>query len=85
MTENTPFEIQYVHNGIVETANIHPCCREDNVVDYAVWQNNKLIFTMTRDMVDKNHWAIAMKNADDDFDNEMVQHIGGAIDHHQNH
>ncbi|MBC7933945.1 MAG: hypothetical protein H7Y86_01110 [Rhizobacter sp.] len=83
MTATTPFEIQYIHNGVIETANIQPCCKEENVVDYAVWQNDKLIFTMTRDMVNQDHWAIALKNADDSFEDEMVQHIGAAIDQHQ--
>ena len=83
MTETTPFDVQYEHNGVIATANIHPCCKEDNVVDYAVWQNDKLIFTMTRDMVDKDHWAIALKNSDDSFEDDMVQHIGAAIDQHQ--
>jgi hypothetical protein len=83
--DTTPFDVQFMHNGIIQNANIHPCCKEDNIVDYAVWQNNKLIFTMTRDMVDRDHWSIALKNADDDFEDDLVQQVGAAIDYHQSH
>lgn len=81
--DTSPFNIEYLHNGTRHIANVHPCCKEDNVVDYAIWQNDKLLFTMTHDMVNKNHWSIALKNADDSFADEMVQRIGAAIDQHQ--
>ncbi|RYD74262.1 MAG: hypothetical protein EOP53_18610 [Sphingobacteriales bacterium] len=83
MIDSKPFDIEYLHNGSQQRANIQPCCKENNIVDYAVWQNGKLHFTITRDMVDKHHWSIAIKNADDDFDEEMIQNIGAAIEYHQ--
>lgn len=83
MIDSKPFDIKFVHGQTQHTANIQPCCKENNIVDYAVWQNGKLAFTMTRDMVDKHHWSIALKNADDQFDEEMVQSIGAAIEQYQ--
>ncbi|RYY68644.1 MAG: hypothetical protein EOO13_11725 [Chitinophagaceae bacterium] len=83
MDTTTPFDVQYLHNGVIESARIHPCCKEDNIVDYAIWQGEKMLFTMTRDMVDRHHWSIAIKNADDDFEDELIQNIGAAIEHHQ--
>ncbi len=75
----TPFNITYLHQGVLAEVTIHPCCREDNVFDYAVWIKGKLAFTITRDMEDNAHWVIALKNADDEFDERMVQEIGAAI------
>lgn len=79
-----PFDIKYQHNGLIESATIHPCCNDNNVVDYAVWQNGKLSFTITRDTDDTNYWKIALKNSDDIFDEELVQNIGAAVHQHQN-
>lgn len=81
--DTSPFTIQYLQDGEVHTASIHPCCKEDNIVDYAVWQNDKLLYTITRDVHDDRHWVIALKNADDDFDASMVQQVGMAIEQHQ--
>ncbi len=83
MNDTLAFNIQFTHNGIEHTAIIHPCCNENNIVAYAVWQDGKLVFTITRDMVDKHHWSIALKNADDHFDDSMIQKIGGAIEKHE--
>ncbi|MEP6675556.1 MAG: hypothetical protein ABJA78_10385 [Ferruginibacter sp.] len=71
----TPFTIPY-QSGVAE---IRPCCKEDNVVDYAVWTENKLAFTITRDPDDEDRWVIAMKNADDNFSDELVQETGKKI------
>lgn len=81
--DTTPFDITYLHNGIEKKATIHPCCREDNIVDYAVWQNDKLSFTITRDPSDPGYWVVALKNADDDFEEEMIQAIGTAVSRHK--
>lgn len=78
-----PFDIYYRHNNSIETATIQPCCTEDNVVDYAVWQNGKLSFTITRDSDDKDFWKVALKNSDDSFDEELVQNIGASIHQHE--
>jgi len=75
----TPFFIQYNSNGIPATAEIRPCCREDNVVDYAVWQNGKLAFTITKGN-SNNNWVVALKNADEFIDDDMVQEIGKGIE-----
>lgn len=83
MIDNKAFDIEFKYNQTKQTATIQPCCKENNIVDYAVWQNGKLAFTITRDMIDRHHWSIALKNADDHFDESMIQSIGAAIEHHQ--
>lgn len=75
----TPFNVLYTVCGAESIAEIRPCCREDNVVDYAVWIDKKLGFTITRDTNQPEHWVIAMKNADTDINDDMVQSIGEAI------
>ena len=77
--DTTPFTIQFAHLGETETAEIQPCCREDNVVDYAVWIDDKLVFTIARRPGNDQRWVVALKNADDDFDDELVQNIGAEI------
>jgi hypothetical protein len=81
--DTTPFNISYQHNGMIENVSIHPCCNDNNIVDYAVWQNGKLSFTITKDNHDISRWKIALKNSDDTFDDELVQNIGAAIHQHQ--
>ena len=73
-----PFNIEYTVNGAVRKAEIRPCCREDNVVDYAVWLDGKLAFTVTKDTA-IGRWVVALKNADEIIDDEEVQQIGNAI------
>lgn len=82
--DTTPFEISYQHHGIFKKVTIHPCCKEENIVDYAVWENGRLSFTITKDNHDTNRWNIALKNSDDIFEDELVQNIGAAIHQHQN-
>lgn len=74
----TPFTIYYAFRNSLYTAEIRPCCREDHVVDYAVWIEHLLAFTITK-QTDNGNWVIALKNADDDIDYEMVQVIGAEI------
>ena len=76
----TPFQVRYEQNGMVEEAEIRPCCREDNIVDYAVYIQGKLAFTITRNVQQPKHWVIAMKNADEVVDEKTVQLIGAEID-----
>jgi len=76
----TPFQIRYEQNGMVEEAEIRPCCREDNIVDYAVYIQGKLAFTITRNVQQPKHWVIAMKNADEVIDEAAIQLIGAEID-----
>ncbi len=75
----TPFEVAFLHHGNFTTAEVHPCCKEDNVVDYAIWMNKKLAFTITRSVTNKDHWVVALKNADDEIDDTIIQQIGKSI------
>jgi hypothetical protein len=74
----TPFIIGYKVNNNIQQAEIRPCCREDNVVDYAVRISGKLTFTITRDVIN-DRWVVALKNADEIIDDDEVQRIGNAI------
>jgi hypothetical protein len=76
----TPFIISYRQNGIEKRAEIRPCCREDSIVDYAVYTNGRLNFTITRNVDHPKHWVIAMKNADEEIGEDAVQSIGAEID-----
>lgn len=77
----TPFTVYFQYASRWDSAEIRPCCREDNVVDYAIWKNGKLVFTITRVKTGvDHHWVIALKNADDEVDNELVQILGAEID-----
>lgn len=78
--DTTPFIISYKLNGMVKSAEIRPCCREDNIVDYAVYVDGRLNFTITRNVNYPKHWVIAMKNADEDIEEDAVQSIGAEID-----
>ena len=75
----TPFDVSYLYRDDRRSVQIHPCCREDNVVDYAVWEDGKLLFTITRSR-DTKKWVVALKNADDEIDDELVQLIGAEIE-----
>jgi len=77
--DTSAFTINFIHKDKPVTAEIHPCCREDNVVDYAVWMDDKLAFTITREPENRGHWVIALRNADDEFDDDMIQSIGTRI------
>ncbi|MEO6722794.1 MAG: hypothetical protein ABIN67_20670 [Ferruginibacter sp.] len=60
---------------------IKPCCKEDNIVDYAVWMRDKLEFTITKARADPGQqWVVALQNADDIVDPVLVQSIGREID-----
>ena len=75
----SPFTIYYVYKNALYSAEIRPCCREDNVVDYAVWIEHLLAFTITRNE-ETGKWVTALKNADDDYEEELLQLIGGQIE-----
>jgi len=83
--DTTPFTVEYSTGLRSQQAQIRPCCKEDNVVDYAVWINNKLEFTITKKKGSENGWVIAMKNADDHVDDKVVQNIGREIDKRHNY
>ena len=73
-----PFPITFIEGSRYITAEIRPCCKEDNVVDYAVWIKDRLAFTVTKN--DNSDWVVAMHNADVDIDAISIQQIGKAID-----
>ncbi len=75
----TPFKVYYVQHGAMHAVEIRPCCREDNVVDYAVWDKDLLAFTIAHH-ADTNKWVVALKNADVDIEDELVQLIGAEIE-----
>ena len=79
----TPFTIHYWYLDQWQSAEIRPCCSEENVVDYAVWLDNQLAFTITKlkNNIDGPGWIVALKNADKQIDNELVQILGNEIDH----
>lgn len=77
--EITPFNIYYTEDNEMNIVEVRPCCNEDNVVDYAIWQEGKLAFTITKDK-QESRWVVALKNADDDIDDELVQLIGVEIE-----
>jgi len=75
----TPYRIHYEYHDMLLAAEIRPCCREDSVVDYAIWEEDELAFTLTRQAA-TGKWVVALKNADDDITDERVQAIGAVID-----
>ena len=78
--DTTPFTIRLLYQGDWLEAEIKPCCKEDNIVDFAVWMKNKLEFTITKDReTTGEHWKVAMQNADDQIDPIMVDAIGRQI------
>lgn len=83
----TPFFIRFIYHNQWEDAEVRPCCREDSVVDYAIWMKGKLVFTITRGTgeLPGTHWVIALKNADINFDSELVQLIGQEIEYRKRH
>lgn len=83
--DTSSFNIYYEHNGNRISTEIHPCCNEDNVVDYAVWIEDKLAFTIARSVDNKERWVVALKNADDDIDEALVQSIGATIEKKLSH
>lgn len=75
----SPFTVYYVQQDVMDSVKIQPCCREDSVVDYAVWTEGQLAFTITQHAATKK-WVVALKNADDDINDQLVQLIGAEIE-----
>lgn len=74
--------IPFIVHSQLGKAEIRPCCRENNVVDYAVWLDNKLAFTVAKDLEQHERWVVALKNADDIIGDQLVQEIGNQIAAH---
>ena len=77
-----PYQIVYRDGHALNAAEIRPCCNEDNVVDYAVYIQNKLAFNITKSADGRGRWVVSLKNADKYVDDNVVQSIGSAIDVH---
>lgn len=75
----SPFTVYYVQQDVMNSVKIEPCCREDNVVDYAVWNDGLLAFTITQHTATKK-WVVALKNADDTINDDLVRLIGAEIE-----
>lgn len=79
----TPYNIVYWDGSSLTPAQVRPCCGEDNVVDYAIYTDTKLLCTITKsDEVDR--WVISLKNADTDINDDIIQRIGSEIHQHNN-
>lgn len=80
----SPFQIKYLHKNEVESLEVRPCCKEDAVIYYDIWSDNKYQFTITPGLIndDKPGWRIALKNADKPVDIDLVQRIGIEIQSH---
>jgi hypothetical protein len=78
------FFVEYQYRGQFEIAEIRPCCQENNVYYYDVYISNKYEFTVTP-TADENEtlaWKMALKNADNHVDAELVDLIGEQIEKH---
>lgn len=80
--DNQSYQVVYREGDILNTAEIKPCCGEDNVVDYAVYINQQLAFNITKPAEDGGRWVVSLKNADKYVEDKTVQSIGSAIDLH---
>ncbi|MCW3093292.1 MAG: hypothetical protein JWP81_4361 [Ferruginibacter sp.] len=78
----TPYTINFWNGESLHPAEVRPCCREDNVVDYAIYISNQLSFNITKSDDARGKWVISLKNADKEIDDVVVQSIGAEIDHH---
>ena len=80
----SPFEVQFKHGNMVQLAEVRPCCREDDVIYYDIWMDNLYQYTITPGLIDeeKPGWRIALKNADKDVNQELIQTIGVEIESH---
>jgi len=80
----SPFPLQFLHRGKMQFVEVRPCCKEDDVIYYDIWIDHLYQFTITPGLIDeeKPGWRIALKNADNPADNELIQTIGVEIESH---
>ena len=78
------FFVEFVYKSKTEFAEIKPCCQEDNVYYYDVSIKNQYQFTVTPNIDEKTglSWKISFKNADKQFDPELIRIIGDEIEKH---
>ena len=80
----SPFQLKFPHRSRLQSVEVRPCCKEDDVIYYDIWIDNLYQFTITPGLIDeeKPGWRIALKNADKPADNDLVQTIGVEIESH---
>jgi len=80
----SPFQVDFPHKDQVESVQVRPCCKEDDVIYYDIWIDNLYQFTITPGPVDddKPGWRLALKNADKPVEDEFIQTIGVEIESH---
>lgn len=82
--ETTSFFIEYPYKNETQLAEVRTCCEEDNAFYYDILINNQYQFTITQanDEFDNTTWRLALKNADNPVDPELIEIIGKQIDLH---
>ena len=82
--ETDPFFIEFEYSNSTELAEVKPCCEEDNVFYYDISIRNQYQFTITpgTNTESEYRWRIALKNADKDVDQELVNVVGEEIEKH---
>ena len=78
----TPFFLEFRHRKKMQSVEVRPCCREEDVIYYDIWIDDQYQFTITPALLngDKPGWRIALKNADKVVDQDLVQEIGVEIE-----
>ena len=78
------FQIQYFHKNKMQSIEVRPCCKEDDVLYYDIWNDNIYQFTITPGLSNDvgAGWRLALKNADKPVENELIQKIGLEIERH---
>lgn len=80
----SPFQLEFRHHNRMQSVEVRPCCREDDVLYYDIWIDDLYQYTITPGLIneDKPGWRIALKNADKAVDQELIQTIGVEIESH---
>ncbi|MBC7830132.1 MAG: hypothetical protein H7122_20470 [Chitinophagaceae bacterium] len=80
----SPFSLEFEHRNRIQSVEVRPCCKEDDVIYYDIWMNNLYQYTITPGLMndEKPGWKIALKNADKPVDQDLVQTIGVEIETH---
>ena len=83
--DSNSFFIEYPYKDETQLAEVKTCCDENDAFYYDILINNQYQFTITQlyDEFNNSTWRLALKNADNDVDPELVQIIGKHIDLHQ--
>ena len=78
----SPFLLEFKHRNKMQSVEVRPCCKEENVIYYDIWIDNQYQYTITPGLIngDKPGWRIALKNADKTVDQDLIQTIGVEIE-----